>query len=487
MPDHRRQVGDLAATVPGASVLGDPATEVDDVAYDSRRVRPGALFCCVPGQLVDGAAFAGDALRAGATAVLVEQRLSVDVAQIVVPDARAAMAPVAAELWGHPSKRLALVGVTGTNGKTTVTHLLASILAAAGERVEVLGTLSGSRTTPEAPDLQARLAGWADDGVDAVAMEVSSHALALHRVDATRFAVATFTNLGHDHLDFHRSMEAYFQAKASLFLPERADRAVVCLDDPHGRLLHDAAQIPTVGYGVADATGVVTDMTGTSFVWRHVAMHVPMPGAHNLANALAAATSAAELGITVDVIAAGLAAAPPVPGRFQRVEAGQPFAVVVDYAHTPDALAAALAAAREVAGDGRVHVVFGCGGIRDAAKRGPMGEVAGRLADRVVLTSDNPRSEDPAAILDQVRAGVVAGGTAAASTVVVEPDRRAAIALALAAAAPGDVVLVAGKGHEATQTTGTEERPFDDRLVALELLGAPSADAGTGSAPEGSA
>lgn len=465
-----RPLAELAAAVPGAVLSGDGATLVRGLTHDSRAVTPGALFCCVPGQQVDGHAFAAAALRAGAVALLVQHRLAADVPQVLVPDARAALGPVAAAFWGHPSSRLEVVGVTGTNGKTTVTHLLRDVLEAAGRRTEVLGTLSGARTTPEAPDLQAQLARWANAGVGAVAMEVSSHALDLRRVDAVRFAASVFTNLGHDHLDHHRTPEAYFQAKARLFEPGMTDRAVVNLDDPHGRLLADAAQVPTTGYRLADASLVELGVEGTRFHWRGRQLSVPLPGRHNLSNALAAATVAVELGVELEAVIAGLAAAQPVPGRFELVDVGQPFTVVVDYAHTPDALTAVLEAAREVAGSARVHLVFGCGGDRDQAKRAPMGAVASRLADRTVLTSDNPRDEDPIAILDQVRAGVVPG-----AEVLVEPDRRAAIAFALGAARPGDVVVVAGKGHERTQTVAGAHHPFDDRLVVRALLGGPQA------------
>ncbi|MPY95222.1 MAG: UDP-N-acetylmuramoyl-L-alanyl-D-glutamate--2,6-diaminopimelate ligase [Acidimicrobiia bacterium] len=479
MAERSRRLAELAAAAPGGQLEGEGETLVSDVAFDSRAVVPGALFCCVPGQQVDGHAFAAEALRAGAVALLVQHRLDVDVPQLLVPDARASLGPVAAEFWGHPSQRLAVLGVTGTNGKTTVTHLLRDLFLTAGRRTEVLGTLSGSRTTPEAPELQARLAAWVAEDVEVVAMEVSSHALDLRRVDATRFTTAVFTNLGHDHLDHHGTMAAYFQAKARLFEPAMADRAVVDLDDPHGRLLADAAQVPTTGYSLDDAEVVERGPAGTTFRWRGRELHVHLAGRHNLSNALAAATVGADLGLGLDDVAAGLAAARPVPGRFEAVEAGQPFAVVVDYAHTPDALAAALDAAREVVagagGGGRVHVVFGCGGDRDPAKRAPMGEVAARLADRVVLTSDNPRWEDAAAIIDQIREGASRGGGPAGpggADVAVEPDRRAAIALAIESAVPGDVVVVAGKGHERAQTIRGVEHPFDDRAVARELLGA---------------
>lgn len=458
----------IAALGPGARRHGPAAPEpiVRGITYDSRQVQPGWLFCCVPGAKADGHRFAAEAADRGAVALLVEHRLNLALPQVEVADARRAMATVAAQFWGHPSRHLELVGVTGTNGKTTVTQLLGAVLRAAGRRAEVIGTLSAARTTPEAADLQAQLAGFLDAGVDAVAMEVSSHALELHRVDDVRFRVAVFTNLTRDHLDFHPTMEAYFQAKARLFVPELTERAVVNLDDPRGRLLRDAALVPTVGYGLADATEVVLRPDGTDFVWRGQAMTVRLAGRHNLSNALAVATAAGELGIEPAAVAAGLAALASVPGRFEPVDAGQPFSVVVDYAHTPDALERVLESAREmVPAGGRVLVVFGCGGDRDRTKRAPMGELASRLADVTVLTSDNPRGEPPLSIAEQVRSGAVSG-----AEVIVELDRRAAIALAFDRARPGDLVVIAGKGHETTQQFADRTIDFDDRAVARALL-----------------
>ncbi|MCC6437282.1 MAG: UDP-N-acetylmuramoyl-L-alanyl-D-glutamate--2,6-diaminopimelate ligase [Acidimicrobiales bacterium] len=473
-PGARRHAPAGAGAGAGASPEPDvPGPMVRGVTYDSRQVRPGWLFCCVPGANADGHRFAAEAADRGAVALLVEHRLNVALPQVEVADARRAMARIAAEFWGHPSRRLDLVGVTGTNGKTTVTQLLGAVFRAAGRRAEVIGTLSAARTTPEAADLQAQLAGFVEDGVDAVAMEVSSHALELHRVDDVHFRVALFTNLTRDHLDFHPTMEAYFQAKARLFVPELTERAVVNLDDPRGRLLRDAALVPTVGYALDDATEVVLRADGTSFVWRDQPMTVHLAGRHNLSNALAAATAASELGIPAAVIARGLASLERVPGRFEPVDAGQPFSVVVDYAHTPDALERILDSAREMVADGaKVLVVFGCGGDRDVTKRAPMGELASRLADVTVLTSDNPRGEPPLNIVEQVRSGAVPG-----SEVIVELDRRAAIAVAFDRARPGDVVVIAGKGHETTQTFADRTIAFDDRQVARELLAARGAGA----------
>ena len=322
------------------------------------------------------------------------------------------------------------------------------------------------RTTPAAPELQAHLAELAGEGFDAVAMEVSSHAMVQHRVDGVRFAVAVFTNLSQDHLDFHGTIDDYFAAKASLFVPERAGVAVINGDDPWGRRLLESARLPTRAFSLADAVDVTYDRLGTSFLWEGEPVRVRLAGTVNVANALAAATAARELGVEAAAVAAGLSGLASVPGRNEPVERGQPFSVLVDYAHTPDALEQTLAGARRMAGPGRVLVVFGCGGERDRAKRPLMGEVATRLADLAVLTTDNPRSEDPAAIAGEVRAGV-----RRPEVLVEEPDRRAAIALALESAQPGDVVVLAGKGHETTQVIGADVRPFDDRAVAADLLG----------------
>jgi UDP-N-acetylmuramoyl-L-alanyl-D-glutamate--2,6-diaminopimelate ligase len=449
-------------------VVGDLDREITRVDHDSRQVIPGSLFCCVPGREHDGHDHAPAAVAGGAVALLVERRLPLDVTQVVVDDVRAAMGPAAAAVAGHPDRDLEIVGVTGTNGKTTTTALLGNVFEAAGRPARVLGTLSGPRTTPEAPDLQRRLAAWRDEGIRSVAMEVSSHALALHRVDGTRFRVAVFTNLSRDHLDFHGSMEAYFEAKARLFTPELADAAVVNLDSPYGRLLLDAATVPTIGYRTDALDDVEVGALASRFRWRGQLVDLPLGGAFNVANALAAAEAATLLDIDAPVVAAGLSRPVSVPGRFEPVEAGQPYTVLVDYAHTPDALAQLLAAARQVAGTGAVTVVFGCGGDRDPSKRPVMGEVAARGADRVVVTADNSRHEDTGAIIDAVLAGT--RGVGAPGAVVAEPDRRAAIALAVDTAAPGDVVVIAGKGHETTQTIGDVVTPFDDREVAREAI-----------------
>jgi UDP-N-acetylmuramoyl-L-alanyl-D-glutamate--2,6-diaminopimelate ligase len=451
-------------------VRGDTSVEVQRVDFDSRRASAGSLFCCVRGAVVDGHEKAGEAIEHGSVALLVDRWLDVDVPQLRVDDVRVAMAQASAAVWGHPSRALDVVGITGTNGKTTTTFLLRSILEQDGRLTEVLGTLSGARTTPEAPDLQAWLATQRDAGTSAVAMEVSSHALALHRVDGTRFAAAVFTNLSRDHLDFHETMESYFEAKARLFDAAFTDHAVVNLDDPYGRLLRDAATVTTVGYGFDDVEDLVVGTASSSFRWHGQAITMSLGGRFNVSNALAAATAAHVLGVADTTIAAGLSAPVTVPGRFQSVEEGQPFAVIVDYAHTPDALQQVLRSAREIVGSARVLVVFGCGGDRDATKRPAMGEAAAQLADVVFVTADNSRHEETQAIIAAVKSGFDLAPNPTATDLVIEEDREAAIGLALAAARPGDVVVLAGKGHETTQTIGDAVVPFDDAEVARRFL-----------------
>jgi len=447
---------------------GDVAgTEVTSIEFDSRLVTPGSLFFCLPGHRSDGHDFAAAAVDAGAVGLMVERPLAFPVAQVVVAGgtARSAMARAACTFYDNPARSLVTVGVTGTNGKTTVTHLLASILDHHGQPCAVIGTLDGVRTTPEAPVVQRILDEARRSGRRSAAMEVSSHALTEARVDGIRFDAAVFTNLSHDHLDHHGTMDAYFAAKASLFTAERAVTAVVNVDDEWGRRLVGQLTIPVVTFSSEDGTDVETGPGRTSFVWRGRKVEMTLTGAYHVANALAAATTASVLGVPEDTVVRGLEGAPPVPGRFEVVGAPAPFTVVVDYAHTPDGLAVALDSARRLAGGHRVLCVFGCGGDRDRAKRPVMGEIASAGADVTVITSDNPRHEDPVAIIDDVVGGVVHG-----AEVVVEPDRRRAIARAVEEARPGDVVLVAGKGHESVIEVGDRRLPFDDRQVAAEAV-----------------
>ena len=455
---------ELAEAAPGLIGTRGQAT-ITGLADDSRAVQPGDLFFCLPGANHDGHDFAAQAHERGAAALVVERPLGLACPEFETASVRRAVGPVSAAFYGQPSRSMTMVGVTGTNGKTTVASLLASILEAAGCRTETIGTLTGTLTTPAPVCLQRRLAEWRSTGVEAVVMEVSSHALDQHRVDGICFDAAVFTNLTQDHLDYHGTMEHYFAAKQRLFTPELAARAVVNLADPQGRQLADNPCIPTVGYDPQHISWSI-DGPAMALRWRGEHLRLPLVGRFNAANALAAAETALLLGVGVAEITTGLESVPPVPGRFEMVETGRPFTVIVDFAHTPDGLAQVLDTARELVADGaHLRVVFGCGGDRDPDKRPEMGRVAAELADQVVVTSDNPRSEDPEAII----ADVLAGAPPVASHLATEPDRREAIAQCLADAAEGDVVVVAGKGHETTQTVGDEVIPFDDRAVVREL------------------
>lgn len=480
-------LSELVAELDIVEVRGDSHAQVTQVVHDTAHVVPGAMYCCVPGTRADGHDFAGAAVASGATALLVERFVDVEVPQVKVASVRRVMGRLASRVHGDPSRHLSVFGVTGTNGKTTTTFLLEAVIRASGSVPGVIGTIearidgapvAGALTTPEAPELHALLERMRGAGVDAVAMEVSSHALAYHRVEGVHFRAATFTNLSRDHLDFHGSLDEYFEAKARLFEPSRTDVAVVNVDDPWGRRLRGrctSSDVPVVGFSLtgepeADVTvsDVISDASGNQFTLRaprwgiDVPVHSPLLGRFNVVNAAAAAATALVSEVSAEVVVTGLEAPVRVPGRFEPVKT-DPCTVVVDYAHTPDALAHVLDAAREIAGEGRVLAVFGCGGDRDPGKRPDMGRVVAERADRIYVTSDNPRSEDPHAIIDQVVAGIPSSADP-----VVEPDRRGAIALALAAARPGDLVVVAGKGHETGQIVGDDVFPFDDRIVVEE-------------------
>ena len=468
---------DVTAAVPGAQRRGSAV--IRDVAFDSREVTPGALFFCVPGATADGHDFAPRALEAGASALVVQRWLDLDAPQALVPSVRRAMGPMSAVVFGHPARSMTMTGVTGTNGKTTATYLLESVFRAAGLRPGLIGTTGARvdgadiplvRTTPEAPDLHRLLARMRDAGVRAVAMEVSSHALDQERVGGVVFDTVAFTNLSQDHLDYHGSMEEYFGAKAALFTPERARAAAVNVDDPAGRRLAEDPAIPTSVFAIdreADlrATDVVVTTEGSSFRVDGRRIDTTLRGRFNVSNCLAAMAVARTIGIDDAVSAVGIGAVRDVPGRVEPVDAGQGFLVVVDYAHTPDSILTVLRAARPLT-SGRLIIVFGCGGDRDRAKRPLMGRAAASDADLTVITSDNPRSEDPVAIIEQVEAGAIEAG----GDYLVEPDRRLAIRLALSRARPGDTVVIAGKGHEAYQEAGGRIVEFDDRRVAREEL-----------------
>jgi len=478
------RLDELVAAAPGARILGEPGVEIEKLAYDSRRVEAGTLFFCVPGEKVDGHEFGAAAAEAGAAALVVERELEVAVPQVVVADARAAMAPLAARFNGDPTARLRLVGVTGTNGKTTSAFLVREILESAGVTCGLLGTVKQvvggaeeevERTTPEAIDLQETFRRMLEAGDRACVMEVSSHALVLHRADAIEFEVALFTNLTQDHLDFHADMEDYFLAKRRLFAELDPGTAIVNVDDPYGRRLAGEVECRTFSAegAAADysARGVSFDASGSRFTVAlpdggEILVHTGLPGHFNVANALGAFAVAAALGVEPESAAAGLARAARVPGRFEPIDEGQDFVVLVDYAHTPDSMENVLRAARRLT-TGRLISVFGAGGDRDRDKRPKMGRAGGELSDLAIVTSDNPRSEEPAAIV----AEVAAGAEGQAAEVEVEVDRRAAIALALARAGAGDTVVIAGKGHEQGQEfEGGRKIPFDDREVARELL-----------------
>jgi UDP-N-acetylmuramoyl-L-alanyl-D-glutamate--2,6-diaminopimelate ligase len=470
----------LAALMPGVpGPAGD--VEISHLAYDNRRVKPGTLFFCVPGFTRDGHDFAAEAIARGAAALVVQRPLGLGVPEVLVPSVRAAMAPAAAALAGDPTARLVTVGITGTNGKTTTAFLVRALLEAGGRQTGLLGTVTSiiggreravQRTTPEAIELQATFAEMLAGGDEACVMEVSSHALALHRADAIHYAAAIFTNLTQDHLDFHPTMEDYFQAKRRLFTEHDTAVKIINVDDPYGaRLSAELGGAITFGLeheATYRATKLQTSLTGSRFTVAgpdgELALASPLSGRFNVSNVLGALAAARALGVPADRCVEAIASAGQVPGRFESVEAGQDFAVLVDYAHTPDSLENVLSAARALT-EGRVHVVFGCGGDRDRGKRPLMGEIAVRLADRVIVTSDNPRSEDPEAIIEEILLGTGPG-------VDHDADRRAAIAMAIGGAQSGDVVVIAGKGHEQGQEfEGGRKIPFDDVAVAREALG----------------
>lgn len=446
----------------GISAPTEGEAEISGISQHSSQVAPGDIFCCVKGDRHDGHDYARQAVRRGAAALLCERPLGSGVPEVLVADARRSMARMAAALHGHPSKKTDAIGITGTNGKTTVAAMLAAVLKAADRRVRTLGTLAGSLTTPDALSLQAELAAAAAAG-EAVVMEVSSHGLLQQRVEAVSFRVCVFSNLSQDHLDYHSTMEDYFRAKQSLFTPDRTGCAVVNTDTVYGRRLAEEMDggISLRTCSRSDAEAVECSMSRTRFVWEGREMSLKLLGDLAVENAVTAATAARELGVSLEDIAAGLAAVQQVPGRFEVVRS-EPAAVIVDFAHTPEALALTLQSCADLAPDGEIILAFGCGGDRDKAKRPLMGEAASRLASRIILTSDNPRSEPPGEIAEQIAAGITD------TPFATEMDRRSAIRLALEEAKPGDIVLIAGKGHEQTQQIGAQVLPFDDRSVACE-------------------
>jgi len=505
---------DLIEKIDYLAVLGEPlSVEITSIAWHHDQVTPGALYCCLPGQHFDGHDFAALAVARGAVALLCEHSVmpavsSFDhghyssdatgsnptesddadtdnkykksdiakaydghIVQIVVEKgkARLAMAQASCALYQNPAQAMLMVGVTGTNGKTTTTFILKSILESAGITTGVIGTLDGVRTTPESPELQRALAAYKEGGYKACVMEVTSHALAQDRVHGICFDIAIFTNLSQDHLDYHGSMEEYFQAKAKLFTAELAKTAVVNIDNPYGKRLLKKSEINTIAYCIKDVEELEIGPSVTTFVFDGYRVRLALGGIFNVENALAAAKAAKALGISTKDIVAGISDAYAVPGRFEQIESESGIRIIVDFAHTPDALGQVLQAARATLQEksSKLTVVFGCGGDRDKGKRPIMGQVASQLADRIILTSDNPRSEDPQAIIDQILAGI---NFSSKVELLVEPDRRKAIESALKTSRAGDLVLIAGKGHESTQQLKDSIVAFDDRKVVSELL-----------------
>ncbi|GGV67910.1 UDP-N-acetylmuramoyl-L-alanyl-D-glutamate--2,6-diaminopimelate ligase [Streptomyces griseoloalbus] len=481
-----------------AGQLGVPApektAEITGITHDSRAVRPGDLYAALPGARAHGADFVTQAAGLGAVAVLTDPSGAERVAEtglpvLVVDDPRARMGELAATIYGHPGRDLLQIGITGTSGKTTTAYLVEGGLKTV-RSTGLIGTvemrigderIKSERTTPEATDLQALFAVMRERGTDAVAMEVSSHALVLGRVDGCVFDIGVFTNLSPEHMEFHSDMEDYFRAKAQLFTPKRSRLGVVNVDDEYGRRLAKEAGVPVVTYsaeGHPDADWRAEDVkvgpmdsafTVVGPQGERITARSPLPGPFNVANTLAAIVALAAAGLDPQAAADGVAAVPGVPGRLERVDAGQPYLAVVDYAHKTDAVESVLRALRKVT-EGKVHVVLGCGGDRDTTKRAPMGAAVARLADTAVLTSDNPRSEDPLAILATMLQGAASVPAHERGEVQVFEDRAAAIAAAVARARPGDTVLVAGKGHEQGQDIAGVVRPFDDRQVLREAI-----------------
>jgi UDP-N-acetylmuramoyl-L-alanyl-D-glutamate--2,6-diaminopimelate ligase len=483
---------ELAARLTQSRIIGNGDTQVTGIAHDSRDVKTGDLFACLVGEKFDGHAYAPMALAQGAGALLIQEdhlsALPEEASAIVAPDTRRALPLLASAVYGDPSLYLKLVGVTGTNGKTTTTNLIASILRVAGMKAGTIGTLGAElmgeslpseHTTPEADQLQALLAEMRSRGAEAVVMEVSSHALAQYRTDGCAYDAAAFSNLTQDHLDFHKNMESYFQAKLRLFTdyPSASTKpfaASVNLDDPHGEAVARATRGKVITYGVQNRADIMA--SNVRLEPGRVAFHAATPagnfdaelgigGGFQVYNALAAIGVGIGLDIPTHAISEGLASLTSVPGRFESVPTGRGFHVIVDYAHTPDGLENLLSSARRL-NPSRLIVVFGCGGNRDRTKRPIMGRIAATQAEIAVVTSDNPRHEDPQAIIEDIMPGM----QGASARVIVEPDRRAAIGIALQEAKDGDILLIAGKGHEDYQLVGDKVLPFDDRLVARELL-----------------
>jgi UDP-N-acetylmuramoyl-L-alanyl-D-glutamate--2,6-diaminopimelate ligase len=463
------QLGDILDDV--SIDVATSSLEIDRVEIDSRVCGPGALFFAMPGTKKHGVAYAREAVALGAECVVGDVSVTLDAPVVVVPASQlpALLSHASATLTGHPETRATLVGVTGTNGKTSVTTILASLARALEWNASSIGTLTNERTTPAPPELYRTLASTVENfdptrAHSLIALEVSSHALDQHRVDGLRFCVAAFTNLSHDHLDYHGTMEQYFETKSSLFTSEFAKRAVIWVDDPYGDRLAEKTVLPVTRVSRRDVHDVMNSLRGSTFFWRDHLVNSPLVGDYNVDNALMAMSIMSAMGVDDAEIASSMRDVSSVPGRFD-VMYGRDITVIVDYAHTPEGLERLLRDVRSLQPEGRLITVFGAGGDRDRSKRPEMGRVATQLSDLTIVTSDNPRSEVPDAIIDAVMSGCVSD-----AQVVRESDRRRAIALALEKASVGDVVVIAGKGHEATQTVGDLVIPFDDRAVAKELL-----------------
>lgn len=481
--------GELVRGLPYLEMGGNMETEVKGIAYDSRQVRPGYVFVAVEGFSTDGHRFINQALGAGAVAVVMQKEVSLpsDVAYVRVADSRLALAHLSARFYGYPCQKLKIIGVTGTNGKTTTTHLLMAIYKKAGEKVGLIGTIANwigerrlpvTHTTPESLDLQRLLAEMVAEGVTTVVMEVSSHALALNRVAGCAFNCGVFTNITQDHLDFHKDMEDYLAAKAKLFRElgagGKAALAVINADDPRSGKIKAACRVPVYTYGLSQqaevrAEDIKVTPRGVSFTaltpWGKARVNLKLTGHFNVYNALAALTASVADGVPLQLAVQALEGVEGVRGRFELVDCGQDFSVIVDYAHTPDGLENVLHTARQIT-SGRLICLFGCGGDRDRAKRPLMGEIAARLSDLPIITSDNPRTEDPLQIIAQIEEGV----KRVRLDYLVVPDRREAIRLAIKEARAGDTVLIAGKGHEDYQIIGTTKYPFDDREEVIKAL-----------------
>jgi UDP-N-acetylmuramoyl-L-alanyl-D-glutamate--2,6-diaminopimelate ligase len=463
------QLGDILDDV--SIDVATSSLEISRVEIDSRRCGPGALFFAMPGTHQHGAAFAREAVALGAECVVGDIKMDLDAPVVVVPQSQlpALLAHASATISGHPETKTKLVGVTGTNGKTSVTTILASLARTLGWNAASIGTLTNERTTPAGPELYRTLAQLVagfdpEEHKSVVALEVSSHAIAQRRVDGLRFCVAAFTNLSHDHLDYHGTMEEYFLTKARLFQSEYAKHAVIWVDDPYGQRLSELTELPLTRVSRSDASEVVSSLRGSTFFWRQHLVNSPLVGGYNVDNALIAMAIMSALGADDAQIAASMRDVNSVPGRFD-VLYGRGITVIVDYAHTPEGLERLLDDVRTLQPEGRIITVFGAGGDRDRSKRPDMGRAAAWASDLAIITSDNPRSEEPDDIIDAVMSGV--GPDA---RVLRESDRRLAIALAIESASAGDVVVIAGKGHESTQTVGELVIPLDDRVIAKELL-----------------